>query len=369
MRIGFKKENRERERNALGLKENEKLILSFGGSLGAEEMNKACIEMMAKYIEKDDKLFHIHATGKRNYEVCKEKFDSLLKNPSERITLKKYIDNMPELMGASDVVISRAGAMSISEIALMGKASILIPSPNVTNNHQYKNAKMLADKNATVLLEEKDLNAESLFLSIKSILENEKKRKELEENVCEFAVNDANKRVYEELLKLDFGVKHGEKFRGLKIPTFEEILQKFGGRVIMNIHVKIWDCNFKNPMIEEIVDIIRKYDCEKYIYFMTTNDEIIKRVMEYAPDLRVCVGWDGNKEPLSMVKRAIALGAHKVQLFKPYFNRESVDLAHANGILCNVFWSDDPEEARRYREMGIDTILTNDYLAIKNALN
>ena len=173
---------------------------------------------------------------------------------------------------------------------------------------------------------------------------------------------------YEELSRLDFGVKRGEKFKGLKIPTFEEILQKFGGRVIMNIHVKIWDANFPNPMIEQIVALIRKYDCEKYIYFMTTNDEIIKRVMEYAPDLRVCVGWDGNEDPLSMVKRAIALGAYKVQLFKPYFNKESVDLAHANGILCNVFWSDDPEEARRYREMGIDTILTNDYLAIKNAL-
>ena len=110
---------------------------------------------------------------------------------------------------------------------------------------------------------------------------------------------------YEELLQLDFGVKHGEKFRGLKIPTFEEILKKFAGRVIMNIHVKIWDANFENPMIEEIVALIRKYDCEKHIYFMTTNDEIIKRVTEYAPDLKVCVGWDGNKDPMSIVAQAI----------------------------------------------------------------
>ena len=90
--------------------------------------------------------------------------------------------------------------------------------------------------------------------------------------------------------------------------------------------------------------------------------------MRYAPDIAVCVGWDGNKEPLSIVKRAIELGAKKVQLFKPYFNQQSVDLAHANGILCNVFWSDDPDEAMRYRKMGIDCILTNDYLTIKNAL-
>ncbi len=173
---------------------------------------------------------------------------------------------------------------------------------------------------------------------------------------------------YEELLKLDFGIKSGEKFKGLKIPTFEEILKKFAGRVIMNIHVKIWDANFDNPMIEEIVALIRKYDCEKHIYFMTTNDEIIKRVTAHAPDLKICVGWDGNKDPLSIVNRAIALGAYKVQLFKPYFNQESVDKAHEYGILCNVFYADDPDEAKKYFEMGIDTILTNDYLNIYNAV-
>ncbi len=172
---------------------------------------------------------------------------------------------------------------------------------------------------------------------------------------------------YEELLTLDFGAKHGEKFKGLKIPTFEEILQKFAGRVIMNIHVKIWDRNFENPMIEEIVALIRKYDCEKHVYFMTTSDEIIKRVMEYAPDIACCVGWDGNEDPMSIVDRAIALGAKKVQLFKPRFNKESIEKAHAHGIICNVFYADEPEEACRYLEMGIDTILTNDYLNIKNA--
>ena len=91
--------------------------------------------------------------------------------------------------------------------------------------------------------------------------------------------------------------------------------------------------------------------------------------MHYAPDICVCVGWDGNKEPLSIVERAIALGAQKVQLFKPYFNQQSIDLAHQHGILCNVFWADDPDEAILYRNMGIDCILTNDYLTIKNALS
>ena len=174
---------------------------------------------------------------------------------------------------------------------------------------------------------------------------------------------------YDEIKDLDFGSHHSEKFKGLHIPTFEEILQKLGGHAIMNIHVKIWDVEQENDYMEEIVGLVRKYDCAKHIYFMTASDRMIKKVQEYAPDMRCCVGWDGNKtDPLSMVKRAIALGAYKIQLFKPYFTQETVDLAHANGILCNVFYADDPELARTYRDMGIDTILTNDYLPIKNAL-
>lgn len=173
---------------------------------------------------------------------------------------------------------------------------------------------------------------------------------------------------FAELRQLDFGARHDPRFKGLKIATFEEILQKFAGRVIMNIHVKIWDFAQADHKMEDIVALIRRYDCERHVYFMTTNDEMIRRVQAYAPDIRVCVGWDGNEEPMSIVDRAIALGAYKVQLFKPYFNQASIDKAHAHGILCNVFWSDDPEEARQYRAMGIDTILTNDYLNIKNAL-
>lgn len=185
-------------------------------------------------------------------------------------------------------------------------------------------------------------------------------------------VSDGNGKIYEktyaELLKLDFGFKASEKFHGLKIATFEEILQKFAGRVIVNVHVKIWDYAQQKDYLEEIVGLIRKYDCAKHCYFMTTNDKMIAKAQAYAPDIKCCVGWDGNPEPLSMVKRAIELKAYKVQLFKPYFTQETVDLAHANGILCNVFWADDPEEAKNYIKMGIDCILTNDYLTIKNAL-
>ncbi len=173
---------------------------------------------------------------------------------------------------------------------------------------------------------------------------------------------------YDELLKADFGTRHSDKLKGLKVCTFEEILKKFAARVIMNIHVKIWDERMPDDKLCEIVSLIRRYDCEKYVYFMTTNDDMIKKAMQYAPDIAVCVGWDGNKDPMSMVDRAVKLGANKIQLFKPYFNAETVKKAHENGILCNVFWADDPEEAKAYLDMGIDCILTNNFLAVKTAL-
>ena len=174
---------------------------------------------------------------------------------------------------------------------------------------------------------------------------------------------------YEELLNFDFGVKHGEYFKGLKIVKFEEILKKFACRVIMNIHVKIWDENCEDRQYERIASLIRKYGCEKYVYMMSMSDNCLKEFHEVAPEICRCVGWNCVKDkPLMIVERAIALGCEKVQLFKPYFNQESVDLAHKNNIICNVFYADDPQEAIEYLKMGIETILTNDYLQVSNAI-
>ena len=85
------------------------------------------------------------------------------------------------------------------------------------------------------------------------------------------------------LLDLDFGVEHGERFAGLKIQTFEEILRKFAGKVIMNIHVKIWDVEFENSYMPEIVALIRKYDAQGHCYIMTASDKRASEAMAYAP--------------------------------------------------------------------------------------
>ena len=166
---------------------------------------------------------------------------------------------------------------------------------------------------------------------------------------------------YEELKKFDFGIKYGEKFKGLTVVLFEDILKKFGCHTIMNIHVKpFYGQLYDKEIMKQIVALIRKYDCAKHVYFMLEQDEDIKLFKNYAPDIPICVGHDFNRN-WAIVDRAISLGVQKVQFYKPHFNQEMIDKAHAHGIRCNVFWSDDAEETVQFLEMGIDTILTNDY--------
>lgn len=172
---------------------------------------------------------------------------------------------------------------------------------------------------------------------------------------------------YEELLRFDFGVKYGERFKGLKIPTFEEILKKFASRVIMNIHVKIWDFACENNKLDEIATLIRKYDCERHCYFMSRNDEMLKIAKEKYPLIGICVG--AGDTPLEMIDRAVAIGAGKVQLVRWAYTQDMIEKAHANGIRCNMFWSDDPKEAVKLIKSGIDCILTNDYLSVKTEID
>ena len=161
----------------------------------------------------------------------------------------------------------------------------------------------------------------------------------------------------DELRALDFGIKRGEHFSGMQIATFEDILKKFACHTVMNIHLKTE--GDKPEYLDKVVRLIKKYDCEKYVYFVSGQDKVLERLQrEYPQIARCCGAGDGRWE---IVERAIKFGCKKVQLFKPYFNQEMIDKAHENGIICNVFWSDNPEETKKFLDMGIDVILTNDY--------
>ena len=175
-----------------------------------------------------------------------------------------------------------------------------------------------------------------------------------------------------ELLKLDFGAKHGQSFNGLKIVTFEDILKKFACQTIMNIHVKTCKDGRERERAEKIVKLIKKYDCDRHVYIMASDFDLHTIFNELAPEIPRCMGAFGEeKDHADIVDKAIEYKCQKVQFYKPYFKYFSPDMikkAHENGIRCNLFESDDVDEAIKYLEMGMDTILTNEYLKISNAV-
>ena len=172
---------------------------------------------------------------------------------------------------------------------------------------------------------------------------------------------------YQELLAFDFGIKKGKNFAGLRIARFEDILKKFSCHTIMNIHVKsLTDQPWKEEDIKKVIDLIDAYDAKNHVYFMTENTVLQAQLAKLAPEIPRCMGHDG-RAPDKIVERAVEHGCTMVQLFKPHFSQETVDKAHAAGLRCNVFYANDPEEAKRYFKMGIDTVLTDDYQVISSA--
>ncbi len=186
---------REESRKALGL-DDRPLVLSFGGSLGASVLNRAAAYMLAQSA-KEGKYQHIHGYGAHDEKFlseCKEFGLDLEKSP--QIQVLTYIDNMPQCLSAADLVIGRAGAMTLSEIEAKAKASILIPSPNVAENHQFHNAMALVNRGAAEIIEEKDLTGELLWEKVQGILSDPERLRSLGENAGKMETLDANERIY-----------------------------------------------------------------------------------------------------------------------------------------------------------------------------
>ena len=210
LRGDFSTVKKEVAREILGIKKDQKLILSYGGSRGAGKINEMTVEFMRKYAPEHPNVVHIHATGEIGRELFNEKFKEYGLEAFPNLRPCGYIDDMPVKMAAADVVICRAGAMTVSEISLMGKAAIFIPSPNVTNNHQYKNAKVLADKNAAVVIEEKDLTAERLCREVDVLLSDDVARKLMEEKAKGFSDPNANKKIFDEIMSVIDSRQNGD---------------------------------------------------------------------------------------------------------------------------------------------------------------
>lgn len=143
-------------RRELGIPEDDFVVLSFGGSLGARCINDEMLKIVRAFRNREHCRIYF-VTGRRYYEEIAEILRNEDGGTGENIVLLRYIDDMPKYLNACDLAITRSGALTVSEISACGKASVLIPSPNVTHNHQYHNAKVLADRGAAILIEEKNL--------------------------------------------------------------------------------------------------------------------------------------------------------------------------------------------------------------------
>ena len=176
--------------------------MSFGGSLGARKVNEAVADLVARS-GKDGKYQHIHAYGSYG-----EWFPSLVQEKGTTISscdnldVRPYIDNMPVCMAAADLVICRAGAITLSEIQAMGKPAILIPSPNVAENHQYHNAMALVNAGAAEIIEETDLTGELLTQKADAMLLNPENLRQISETSRKIAITDANERIYSVVKKV-----------------------------------------------------------------------------------------------------------------------------------------------------------------------
>ena len=178
------------------------VILSFGGSLGARRINEVVADLAAWEMKSKAPVLHIHATGSRGVELFAELGRQKGFAGYEGIQAREYIQDMPQMLAAADLVISRAGALTLAELEAVGRAAILIPSPNVAENHQYYNALELQKAGAALVLEEKDLTGERLVEQVQSLLAQPGKLQEMGRKARTLADPDSLEKIWTALAEL-----------------------------------------------------------------------------------------------------------------------------------------------------------------------
>ncbi len=192
--------DKEKAREKLGIPKDKKVVLCFGGSLGAEKMNEAFLTLIKK-LEKEENTMLYVGTGKRYYSdfIKSAKSVKSVKNTNSNIKISEYIDDMPTLLTACDIAVTRAGAMTVSELCAAKKPCILIPSPNVTADHQTKNAKVISDKGGGILIKESELDSEKFCEIVIKLINDDKKLEKMQNNMTSLCVLDGDKRIFEVL--------------------------------------------------------------------------------------------------------------------------------------------------------------------------
>ena len=198
----YTKEEKTRILNELGLKGTKPIVLVFGGSQGAKKINDSIVEIIKNKKERNYQM--VWATGPKQYDIIKEELENSGFNINyiENMKIIPYIYNMEEIMNVVDIIVSRSGAMTITEISNLGKPAILVPLPNVSHDHQLYNAKVLEKIDAAKIILNDELTGEKLNKELDDIVLNEEKMKKMGENALTVSKIDAVEEIYKEVQKL-----------------------------------------------------------------------------------------------------------------------------------------------------------------------
>lgn len=195
---------KKQAKQKLGMDDGRPLIVSFFGSLGAAEMNREMARFLALEIRDGLPFHHVHGAGaigcQRMGEYLREEKADL--NRAPELEVREYIQNMADLMRAADLVICRAGASTISELTALGVPAIIVPSPNVTHNHQEHNARVLADAGGAVMILEKDSSGQKLYDASRDILHDEARRKAMCAAMSSLGTIDAAEKILDAVMAL-----------------------------------------------------------------------------------------------------------------------------------------------------------------------
>ena len=190
-------------RRTLEIPMNKKMIVSVGGSIGAGKLNDAAIGLMRSFVEKNDGVYHVHSAGKRYFDELKSRFPELCRENAE-VKILPFIDNMPLYLAAADLLVCRCGAMTLAEAARSGCPTVMIPSPNVTADHQMKNAIGYRDAGTGVILTEAALTAQSLKNTVRTLLSDRAALEKMSQRAKSFYAEDPKKRIVD-LIEANIG--------------------------------------------------------------------------------------------------------------------------------------------------------------------
>ena len=201
-KVQLLEDQKEKMISELGLKKGLPIVLVFGGSQGAKSINSTLIDIIKSKENRNYQI--IWASGPKQYDVIKEtlKENKVDIDKMKNVKILPYIYNMEEMMNLVDIVISRSGAMTITEIAITGKPAIFIPFPFATENHQEYNAKVLENVGAAKIILDKDLNKESLTSVLNEMLKDKKKLIQMGRNAEKVAISNVEDRIYDEIKKI-----------------------------------------------------------------------------------------------------------------------------------------------------------------------